>query len=300
MGHVPLRTPLPHRASLESELTGGEGVLVANPVILDSEIRGVQPLTRLLVRILPPLTIFVLVLVLWQFLVPVFGLRDYQLPVPTTIWQAFLSVHSALLMDGWFTFWSEALRGYLIGSALGFLLAVAAWRFSPFARGVLPYAVVSSSIPIVALAPALVVIAGSDWQSKVVICTVMTVFPMTVNAYRGLRSADPAARELLATYGAAEWATFWKLHLPASSPFVFNALKINTTLAMIGAIVAEYFGSPINGLGLFISNNAGNNEYPDVWAGVLVACVIGIGFFGIVLVAERRFTSWHVSYRGRN
>jgi NitT/TauT family transport system permease protein len=283
---------------LGSELAGGEGVLVSDRLDLDS--RPLDRWTTALLRAIPPLALFILVLVLWQVLVPAFGLKDYQLPVPSKIWDTFLSSRSTLMTDGWFTFWNEALRGFLIGSTIGFVVAVAAWRFSVVARGLVPYAAVSSAIPIVALAPALIPIAGSDWQSKVIICAIMTTFPMTIGAYRGLTSVKPEARELLATYAAGEWTALRKLHLPASLPFAFNALKINATLAVIGAIVAEYFGSPIHGLGLYIFNNAGNNAFPYVWAGVVVACAIGIAFYTAILLLERHFTRWHVSYRGRS
>jgi len=278
------------------DLAGGEGVLVTDRLVLDSRKPAADPL-RLAGRLLPPLVVFILVLVLWQYAVPAAGIQSFQLPTPSEIWSTFVSVHSVVLNYGWFTFWNEALRGYLIGSAAGFLIAVLAWRFSLVARGVMPYAVISNSIPIVAMAPVAVVLFGFDWQSKAVICAVMCVFPMVVNTYRGLRAVDPLSRELLESYGAGEWTAFWKLRLPAALPYVFNGLKINTTLAMIGAIIGEFFGSPPEGLGLFISNQAGINNYSETWAGVLVACVIGIVFYGVVLLVERRLTSWHVSYR---
>ena len=283
-------------ATDDASLAGGEGVLITDRLILDSRVAvGALSAFR---RAAPAFAVFLLVLAAWQFGTGLLGLHSYQLPVPTDILQRVGQDHQALLTDGWFTFWNEALRGYLIGSAIGFLAAVAAWRFKPVALGIIPFAVISSAIPIVALAPALIPIAGSDWQSKVIICAVMTAFPMTVSGYRGLSSVDPLSRELLATYGASELTTFRKLHLPASLPFVFNALKINTTLCLIGAIIAEYFGSPIHGLGLFININAGDLSYKDVWAGVLVACLTGILFYAIVLAVERRLTRWHMSYRG--
>ncbi len=283
---------------VEPAILGGEGVLVSEPLLLGAIDSRARSVLDIVYRVAPPAFVFVLVLVAWQFVVPAIGLQSYQLPTPTRIWQSFEGLHSIILSDGWFTFWNEAFRGYLLGSALGFLVAVCAWRFRSLSLGIMPYAALSSSVPIVALAPALVVICGSDWQSKVVICAIMTVFPMTVSAYRGLESASPAAKELLDTYACSQWTAFRKLHLPASLPFVFNALKINATLAMIGAIVAEYFGSPTQGLGLFIDNSAGLSDFPAVWSGVVVACVIGICFYFAVVVIERRLTSWHVSMRG--
>ena len=164
-------------------------------------------------RLIPPAIIFVLVLVSWGFLSPLV-VPTSQLPTPSEIWQTFQAVHSILISYAWFTFWNEALRGFVIGSAGGFLLAVFAWRFTVVARGLVPYAVISNSVPIVAMAPVAVVLFGFGWQSKAVLCAVMCFFPMLVNTYRGLMSVDPLSRELLSSYGAGEWTAFWKLRLP--------------------------------------------------------------------------------------
>lgn len=287
--------PFPAEQLLGTEIIGGEGSIATDVLNVDSSLA--QSLPHLVLRVLPPAAVFIMVILVWQVVVPAVGLKDYQLPVPSTIWKTFISSHVVIVSDGWFTFWNEAFRGYLLGSAIGLITAILCWRSTTLARGLLPYAVASSAIPIVALAPALVVIAGSDWQSKVIICAIMTSFPMTVSAYRGLSSVDESSMDLLSTYAADGRHVLLKLHLPAALPFIFNALKINTTLAMIGAIVAEYFGSPSQGLGLYIFNNAGDNVYPQVWAAVLVACVIGILFYLAVLMIERRVTGWHVSYR---
>ena len=289
-------TPQSDDEVVGSDLAGGEGQLVTERLMLDTVEPGRWNPRIAAQRLIPPAVIFVLVLVGWEYLSP-HVVPTSQLPIPSQIWQTFQSVHGILLSYAWFTFWNEALRGFLIGSAVGFILAVLAWRFSVVGRGLVPYAVISNSVPIVAIAPIAVVLFGFDWQSKAVICAVMCVFPMLVNTYRGLVSVDPLSRELLSSYGAGEWTAFWKLRLPASLPFVFNGLKINTTLAMIGAIIGEFFGSPPEGLGLYIYNQSGINNYAEVWAGVFVACVIGIVFYGIVLAVERRLTSWHISYR---
>jgi NitT/TauT family transport system permease protein len=165
------------------------------------------------------------------------------------------------------------------------------------ARGVLPYAVISNSIPIIGMAPIAVVLFGFDWQSKAFIVSVLTFFPMVINAYLGLTSLDALSVQLMRSYAANEMQTFYKLRLPASLPYVFNALKINVTLAMIGAIVGEYFGAQSAGLGYFISKEAGSLDMDQVWSAVVVACIIGIAAYLAVVIVERMVTSWHVSYR---
>jgi NitT/TauT family transport system permease protein len=141
------------------------------------------------------------------------------------------------------------------------------------------------------------VLFGFDWQSKAFIVAVLTFFPMLINAYRGLTSIDPLSVQLMDSYAAGAVQMFYKLRFPASLPFVFNALKINTTLAMIGAIVGEYFGAQAAGLGYYIKTQAGSLAMDQVWSAVVVACAIGIGAYLTIVLLERVFTSWHVSYR---
>lgn len=251
---------------------------------------------RLILRFLPPAVVFVLLLAVWELGVRIFNIPYVTLPAPSRILQTIPTIDE-LWSDAYYTSVEEALPGFLLGSSLGFLVAVAATRWSFFARGVLPYAAVTNSIPIIGMAPISVALFGAEWQSKAVIVAVLTFFPMVLNAYRGLNSVDPLSLQLMRSYAANGWETFVKLRLPASLPFVFNALKINTTLAMIGAIVAEYFGGPFAGLGYYINNEAPELAMDKAWSAVVVACGIGIGAYLIVVLLEHRLTSWHVSYR---
>jgi NitT/TauT family transport system permease protein len=238
----------------------------------------------------------VLLILLWEYGVRALHIPDYTLPAPSRILQTIPTIDE-LKNDAYYTTVKEALPGYLIGSALGFLVAVVASRFPFVARGVLPYAVVSNSIPIIGIAPIAVVLFGFDWQSKAFVVAVLTFFPMVINAYRGLVSLDPLSVQLMQSYAASGRQMFTKLRLPASLPYVFNGLKINTTLAMIGAIVGEYFGAQSAGLGYYIKMQAGSLSMDQVWAAVVVACVIGIVAYALVVLLERIFTSWHISYR---
>ena len=191
------------------------------------------------------------------------------------------------------------LAGYILGSGAGLVVAVLIDR-SPFLqRGLLPLGNLVSALPIVGVAPIMVMWFGFDWQSKAAVVVVMTFFPMLVNAAAGLTGAGAMERDLMKTYAASYEQTLFKLRLPAALPFVFNALKINATLAMIGAIVAEFFGTPTVGMGFRISTEVGHLSIDMVWATIVVAAVSGSLFYALIALAERRATFWHASYRAR-
>ena len=138
---------------------------------------------------------------------------------------------------------------------------------------------------------------GFDWPSKAAVVVLMTFFPMLVNTVAGLAAAGPMERDLMRTYAGGYWQTLWRLRLPAAMPFVFNALKINSTLALIGAIVAEFFGTPIVGMGFRISAEIGRLNTDMVWAEIAVAAVAGSASYALLALAERRVTFWHPSQR---
>ena len=165
-------------------------------------------------------------------------------------------------------------------------------------RGLMPIGNLVSALPIVGVAPIMVMWFGFDWQSKAAVVVVMTFFPMLVNTIAGLSSAGAMERDLMKTYGGT-WQTLLALRLPVAMPFIFNALKINTTLAMIGAIVAEFFGTPIVGMGFRISTEVGRLQIDMVWATIVVAALTGSLFYALVAGVERRVTFWHASYRAK-
>jgi NitT/TauT family transport system permease protein len=140
---------------------------------------------------------------------------------------------------------------------------------------------------------------GFDWQSKAAVVVIMTFFPMLVNTVQGLSAADHMQHDLMRTYASSWWQTLIKLRLPAAAPFIFNALKINSTLALIGAIVAEFFGTPIVGMGFRISTEVGRMNVDMVWAEIAVAALAGSTFYGLVALVERTVTFWHPSLRSR-
>ncbi len=248
--------------------------------------------------LVPPLAFGLGVLLLWEAVVRLAGVPAVILPAPSAI--AWRLAHSVPTLSADFMQTIRGvLAGYLIGSGAGLIVAILIDR-SPFLqRGLLPLGNFVSALPIIGVAPIMVMWFGFDWQSKAAVVVVMTFFPMLVNAAAGLRSAGAMERDLMKTYAADYRQTLLKLRLPASLPFVFNALKINTTLAMIGAIVAEFFGTPTVGMGFRISTEVGHLSLDMVWATIVVAAVTGSLFYALVAGVERRATFWHASYRAR-
>jgi NitT/TauT family transport system permease protein len=164
-------------------------------------------------------------------------------------------------------------------------------------RGLLPVGNLVSALPIIGIAPIMVMWFGFDWPSKAAVVVVMTFFPMLVNTLAGLDAAESMQRDLMRTYAAGHRQTLLKLRLPAALPFIFNGLKINTTLALIGAIVAEFFGTPIVGMGFRISTEVGRMSIDMVWAEIAVAALAGSVFYGVMALIERACTFWHPSFR---
>lgn len=236
-------------------------------------------------------------LVFWQLLIVAFDVPRVLLPSPLQIWDALLANRGTLGVDFVQTVLHAVLIGYAIGCGLGFAVGVLIDR-SPFLqRGLLPLSALASTVPLVGIAPITVMWFGFDWHSKAAVVAVMTFFPMLVNTLAGLKSAGHMELDLMRSYGAPYWRTLLSLRIPAALPFVFNALKVNSTLALIGAIVAEFFGSPISGLGFRISTEAARLNMPVVWAAILVSAVAGSLFFALLALAERRATFWHPSLR---
>ena len=220
------------------------------------------------------------------------------LPAPSAIWAKLTGSVPVLWADFQQTFLKSVITGYIAGSGLGFLVAILIDR-SPFLqKGLLPIGNFVSALPVVGVAPIMVMWFGFDWPSKVAVVVIMTFFPMLVNTVQGLSAASHMERDLMRTYAASWWQTLVRLRLPAAWPFIFNALKINSTLALIGAIVAEFFGTPIVGMGFRISTEVGRANIDMVWAEIAVAAVAGSVFYGLVALSERAVTFWHPSVRG--
>lgn len=248
-------------------------------------------------RILVPALLGLTVLGLWEGTVHAFDISPILLPPPSLIAVKFAASTDILWKDFVQTALKGALSGYLIGCFAAFLTAIAVDRSNFLQRGLLPIGNMVAALPIVGIAPILVKWYGFGWESKSAVVVVMVFFPMLVNTVQGLRASDPIQRDLMRTYAAGYWKSLIKLRLPAAMPFMFNGLKIGTTLALIGAIVAEYFGSPIYGMGFRIQSEAGRLAMDMVWAEIAVAALAGSVFYGTVTAIEKMVTFWHPSQR---
>ncbi|WP_127900647.1 ABC transporter permease [Solirhodobacter olei] len=250
------------------------------------------------VRLLVPAIFGLSVLIIWEALVRGLHVPEVILPPPSAIAGKIATNLPTLWEDLRQTFLKGALGGYAIGCSAAILTAILIDR-SPFLqRGLLPVGNFVAALPVVGIAPILVMWFGFDWQSKAAVVVAMIYFPVLVNTVEGLRAADPMQRDLMATWSASYSQSLMKLRLPAAMPFIFNGLKIATTLALIGAIVAEFFGSPIRGMGFRISTEVGKLDLGMVWAEITVAALAGSAFYGVVAMVEKAVTFWHPSQRG--
>ena len=248
-------------------------------------------------RLATPLLFGVWVLVFWELLTRGFDVPKVLLPAPTVVWASLWNGLPTLWTDFQQTVLHSVLIGLGLGSGLGFVVGVLIDR-SPFLqRGLLPVAALASTVPLVGVAPIMVMWFGFDWHSKAAVVVVMTFFPMLVNTLAGLAASGHMERDLMRSYGAGYWRTLLSLRIPMALPFIFNALKINSTLALIGAIVAEFFGSPVSGLGFRISTEAARLNMGLVWAAIVVAAIAGSLLYALLEWVERRSTFWHPSIR---
>ncbi|MEE9322719.1 MAG: ABC transporter permease [Granulosicoccus sp.] len=252
---------------------------------------------RALLSVLIPLLFGCWLILLWELLTRGLDVPQVLLPSPSLIGDRLANSTSILWADFRQTFLKAVLIGYFAGCSAGFVVAILIDR-SPFLqRGLLPIGNLVSALPIVGVAPIMVMWFGFDWPSKAAVVIIMTFFPMLVNTVSGLAAASHMQLDLMKTYAAGYWQSLFKLRLPEALPFIFNALKINSTLALIGAIVAEFFGTPIVGMGFRISTEVGRMNVDMVWAEIAVAAVAGSLFYGLIALAERFFTFWHPSMR---
>ncbi|MFN8560068.1 MAG: ABC transporter permease [Anaerolineae bacterium] len=243
------------------------------------------------------LLVGVLVLVLWEVLIEVLRIQEFLLPKPSVIGGALLDGYPRLISAGWMTF-QNAFWGYVIGCGAGILTGIVSSRFTSFSKALLPVSIAVNAVPILALAPIF-----NNWfgllspTSKIAIVAVSGYFPSMISTVRGLTSVDPLSLELMKSYAATQSEIFRKLRLPSALPYIFSALKVGTTLAMIAAIVSEYFGGTTAGLGFRIRDDAGLFKYPDAWSAIFIAALYGIIFYMVVSAVERALMSWHISFR---
>ena len=249
------------------------------------------------VSLIIPIIFGVTIVLMWEVLVRMLGVSAVILPAPSDIAVQFANSIPLLWADLRQTIIKGALTGYIIGMVAAFGVAIIADRSEFLTKGILPVGAFMAALPIVGTAPIFVKWLGSDWQSKAAVVSVMVFFPILVNTVAGLKDSTAIQRDLMRTYGAGYWSTLFKLRIMVAMPFIFNGLKIATTLALIGAIVAEFFGSPTLGMGFRISTSVGRLAMDMVWAEIIVAAVVGTAFYGGMAFIEKRVTFWHPSQR---
>lgn len=249
------------------------------------------------VRLVPAMLVLVLAVTLTEALLRAYKVPAALIPFPSSVFETLWTARIVLWRDVFRTFILEVMTGYVIGSALGIGLALLVARFKFLDKGLMPYASLFSSIPIVAIAPVAIKAIGLEWPSKMIIVVISIIFPVLVNTARGLQEVSPMSLDLMRSYGSKPNQVFGFLRIPNALPYVFNALKLGTTLAMIGAIVAEFSGADGSGLGFRILVESGISNYNIVWAAIIVSSVLGIASYNAVAWLEKHYTSWHVSNR---
>ena len=256
-------------------------------------------LARRIVDFAVPMVFGAFLFLLWEVITIGCGVPMVLLPAPSQIAVRFVTSLPILGEDFVQTVVRAVIPGWAIGSAAGFAVALVADRHPFLGRGLIPLGDFVSALPIIGIAPIMVMWFGFDWPSKAAVVVAMTFFPMLVNTVAGLAAAGRMERDLMRSWNASWGRTLVSLRLPAAMPHVFAALKLNSTFALIGAIVAEFFGTPIVGMGFRISTEVGRMGLDMVWAEIVMAAIVGSTLFALLAFVERRVTFWHPSNRGR-
>lgn len=255
----------------------------------------------------PTIIFAVSVLVLWELLVTVLNIQQFLLPKPSAIFGEWLkevqlalnpnSGRSILLEATGATLW-EAVGGFCLGCGAGILVAFVTARWAIISEAMMPFAIAANSVPIIAFAPIM-----NNWfgltnpASKMAIVAIIVFFPTMINTVRGLTLVDPMQLELMRSYAARPFKILFALRIPNALPYIFSALRVASSLSVIGAVVAEFFGGPRATLGVFITQEAAGFNFARAWAAIIMAALIGISFYLLVLLAERRLMPWHSSLR---
>jgi NitT/TauT family transport system permease protein len=263
----------------------------------------IAPRRRLSERVrywLPAVVVFALGIAAWQWILPdLLHVESYLLPRFSDVLAALRDQRADLADGAWITF-KEAFGGFVIGSAAAFVAALVLARWRPFGEALMPYMIAANAIPIIAFAPITNAWFGtlSPW-SKIAITAVLCFFPVLVNTLRGLTSVNPESIELMRSYAARESAIFRRVRIPNSLPFVFSALKVACVLAMIGAVVGDYFGGSTEALGVLILSSVALSRFDVAWAAIVVASVLGIAFYAAISLVERYALKWDPSVSRR-
>jgi len=254
----------------------------------------------------PTIAVALGVIILWEVIVLLFDIQQFLLPKPSAIFSEFMlqvnlwlrpGESSILFEAAGATFW-EAFGGFVIGCGSGVLMALITSRWTIISEATMPFAIAANSVPIIAFAPIM-----NNWfgitnpASKMAIVAIIVFFPTMINTVRGLTLVDAGQLELMHSYAAKPARIMFSLRIPNALPFIFSALRVASALSLIGAVVAEFFGGPRATLGVYITQEAGAFDFAKAWTAIMMASIIGIGFYLAVLVLERRLMPWHASFR---
>lgn len=248
-----------------------------------------QPLKKVL-NWLSPLISFFFIIGIWEFLVRIFSVPEYLLPTPSAIAVDFYKTIGSLLFHAGVTFW-EAFLGFIVANVLGVLTAIAFAHSKTLEKSLYPFAIALKTTPIVAMAPLLILWFGNGIFSKVAAAALIAFFPSIVNTIKGLKSIDAEALDLFKSISASKWQIFKKLRFPTALPYIFSALKISTSLAIVGAIVGEFVGAN-KGIGFVILISSYHLEIVKMFSAIIAAALTGIIFFWIVSFIEKRIIFW--------
>jgi NitT/TauT family transport system permease protein len=241
---------------------------------------------------LPPLVVFVAVIAIWEISFTILEVPVFLIPRPSVILGS-LQAEFATLWKGFLYTGAEAIGGLLVGVPLGTLAGTAASRWATARDALVPFGTAMSAVPIIALAPIMINWFGFESQlPRIAIVGLMTFFPVMVNTVRGLTSVDAAALELMDSYAASERDVLCRVRVPNALPFWFTALRISVTLAVIGAVVGEFFGGPRYAIGIYVTDAAGNFRFANAWAAIVMACVLGIVLYLVTVAVERVAIPW--------
>jgi NitT/TauT family transport system permease protein len=254
---------------------------------------------------LPTLLIAVSVLVIWELVVRIFNIQQFLLPRPSAILEAYADeVRLFTTGDGSILFQAtgatlfSAVGGFILGCGAGVMVALGTARWTIINQAMMPFAIAANSVPIIAFAPIM-----NNWfgltnpVSKMAIVAIIVFFPTMINAVRGLTLLDARQLELMQSYAAKPWKILRALRIPNALPYIFSAFRVASALSVIGAVVGEFFGGPRATLGVYITQSASGFDFARAWTGIIMASVIGIGFYLTVLLVERLIMPWHVSFR---
>lgn len=246
-------------------------------------------------KIATPIAAVIILILLWQAVCMVFSIPYYIIPTPVEVASSF-GEHSGSLMKNMWPTALEAGLGFLVGNTVAILLAVLFVHWKAAEEALMPVAVFVQTIPIVAIAPVLVLMLGTGYAPKIVIAALISFFPTLVNMVKGLQAVESEHLELFRLLSASRTETFWKLRMFASVPFLFSSLRIAATTSVIGAIVAEWIGAQ-EGLGYLIIQATYNFDTPLLYATMIMASFVAVAFFTIVIVAERLVVTWSAEAR---